>query len=746
MTYLRTALLCACGLFTPVAAEEGAITYEAGSGPGAGKHLVFLSGDEEYRSEEGLPMLAKILSRRHGFKCTVLFPTDPDGTINPDNAASLKGAEALDSADAIVMLLRFRAWPDSEMKHFTDAFERGVPIIALRTSTHAFRYPGDSKSQYKTFNDFGERVLGEEWVNHWGRHKQEATRGIIEPDARDDSLLRGVNEIFADSDVYEAYPPADVKILVRGQVLCGMNPTDPPAEYTKKRQTDKQEQGINDPMMPVAWTRLYKNEAGKTNRIFCTTMGAATDLQNAGLRRLIVNAVYWGLQLEVPGRADVEYVDEYHPSMYGFRGYRRGLKVSDHALGTVLPLGEAPVQPVPAKTRARQSEPAPPAAQAKGAQEPPEEWIEPATGHRVVRLSRAPGSASLYFHQNAYTAAGDKLLITTREGLSTIDLHTRKIEPVVEGRAAQVVVGKKTRQVFYTRGDTVYATHLDTRATRTIAKLPPEIRGGSGLAVNADETVLAGSYTEPRQRPASSTTPVQTKEAQEAPPQRPAGRVNLEARWALHLPMRLYTIEIATGAIKTFHPSTEWLNHVQFSPTDPTLLMFCHEGPWHKVDRIWTIRTDDTDVRKIHTRTMDMEIAGHEFFSADGKTIWYDLQTPKGKEFWLAGAVFESGETIRYKLERAHWSVHFNASPDGRLFAGDGGGPASVAAPGNGQWIYLYTLDKGALRVERLVDLAHHDYRLEPNVTFTPDGKWIVFRSNMHGPTHVYAVEVKKGS
>lgn len=365
------------------------------------------------------------------------------------------------------------------------------------------------------------------------------------------------------------------------------------------------------------------------------------------------------------------------------------------------------------------------------AEDPPTEWIEPATGHRVVRLSREPGTSSFYFHQNAYTEAGDKLVVSTPSGLATINLKTRTIEPVVEGRAGQVVVGKKSRQVYYTKGNSVFATHLDTRQTREIAQLPPEIRGGSGLAVNADETLLAGSYVE--------------RKADSPPAPRPVGRAgNLETRWAARLPMRLYTVNIKTGELKTFHPSNDWLNHVQCSPTDPSLIMFCHEGPWHKLDRIWTIRTDGADLKKIHAREMEMEIAGHEFFSADGKTIWYDLQTPKSKVFWLAGHSLATGEKVRYRVEREHWSVHFNASPNGKLFAGDGGGPRSVAAPGNGQWIYLFTPKGGALQAERLVDLAKHEYRLEPNVTFTPDGEWIVFRSNMHGPTHVYAVEVKK--
>lgn len=367
-----------------------------------------------------------------------------------------------------------------------------------------------------------------------------------------------------------------------------------------------------------------------------------------------------------------------------------------------------------------------PALAAPDDKEPPRQWIEPATGHRVVRLSQEGGTSSFYFHQNGFTAKGDKLVVGTRRGLGVLGWKTREIKPLVEGRVRGTVVGKKTRKVFYIRNDAVQETDLDSGKTREIVKLPEEMRGGSGLAVNADETLLGGSFVERGQRPPAGT-----------------GR-GLEARWAAHLPMRLFTIRIKDGDIKTFHPSTEWLNHVQFSPTDPTLMMFCHEGPWHKVERIWTIRTDGSAARKIHTRKIDMEIAGHEFFSPDGKTIWYDLQTPKGKEFWLAGCNLADGKTTKYRIERAAWSVHYNISPDGKLFAGDGGGPRSVAAPGNGQWIYLFTPHDGKLDAEKLVDLSKHDYKLEPNVFFSPDGQWIVFRSNMHGATHVYAVEVKK--
>ena len=334
--------LCLFALTTAVRGE-GWITYEAKDGPGRGKHIVLVAGDEEYRSEEGLPMLGKILSQRHGFTCTVLFPMDSDGTINPDRS-HLPGAAQLDSADAIIIGLRFRHWPDDQMKHFVDAYQRGIPIVGLRTSTHAFQYRRDHETVYREYNRFGENVLGEEWISHWGPNHRGATRGVIEPSAKGDPLMRGVTDIFGDSGAYEAHPTPDSKILVRGQVLKGMKPTDPPADYRKKRRSDNQEQGINDPMMAVAWTRTHTNPAGKQSRVFCTTMGAATDLKSEGLRRLIVNAVYWGFGMEVPSNADVRYVDAYEPSDYSFKGYRRGIKPADHALGKTLPAGQ-PVTP-----------------------------------------------------------------------------------------------------------------------------------------------------------------------------------------------------------------------------------------------------------------------------------------------------------------------------------------------------------------------------------------------------------------
>jgi len=328
-TLLTAASLLAMVQAALPAAEADWVNYPGGEGPGKGKHIVLLAGDEEYRSEDGLPMLGKILSQRHGFDCTVLFSVSAGGLIDPNAGASLSHPEALDEADAIVMLLRFRKWPDATMKRFDAAIRRGVPVIALRTSTHAFQLP--DASAFREYNSFGKRVLGEQWVNHWGAHKSEATRGIIEAANASDPVLRGVSGVFGNSDVYEAAPPADARILLRGQVLKGMNPGDGPAGYSKKR-ADGTEQPVNEPMMPVAWTREVNHAAGQTNRILCTTMGAATDLSNEGLRRLVVNGVFWGLGLEVPAKADVSTIGTYEPLLYGFDGYRKNVKPSSHNL------------------------------------------------------------------------------------------------------------------------------------------------------------------------------------------------------------------------------------------------------------------------------------------------------------------------------------------------------------------------------------------------------------------------------
>lgn len=335
MKLLPTLALSFAIAATVASADDQWITYEGKDGPGKGKHVVLLAGDEEYRSEEALPMLGKLLSQRHGFTCTVLFSINKEtGEIDPNTADNEPGIKALDKADLVITSLRFRHWPDEQMRHFADYVKAGKPVIGLRTSTHAFN---GIKGEFAPFNGFGKKVLGEGWVNHWGRHKSEATRGFVEARAKDDVLFRGVSDIFGDTDVYEAYPPDDAKILVRGFVLKGMKPADEPADYKKKRSTDKQEQGVNDPAMAVVWTRVNDNEFGKGNKILCTTLGSATDLQNEGLRRLVVNAAYSFTGLEVPAKANVEYMDAYKPLFYGFNGFRKGLKISDQALGKTLP-------------------------------------------------------------------------------------------------------------------------------------------------------------------------------------------------------------------------------------------------------------------------------------------------------------------------------------------------------------------------------------------------------------------------
>ena len=266
------------------------LVFEGPAGPGKGKHLVFLSGDEEYRSEEALPMMAQVMAKQ-GFKCTVLFSIGADGNVAPENQKSLAHSESLDSADALIMGLRFRNWDDTSMQRFEKALHRGTPIVALRTSTHAFKFPKDSKWAKYSFNaaadtgwkkGFGRHVLGESWVNHHGKHKIEGTRSKIEESNKDNSILNGVGTIFGTTDVYGANPPADSTILLRGEVTKTLQP-DSQAVKGKK----------NNPMQPIAWTRDYKNAAGKTNKILTTTMGAATDLTDENLRRLVVNGVYW---------------------------------------------------------------------------------------------------------------------------------------------------------------------------------------------------------------------------------------------------------------------------------------------------------------------------------------------------------------------------------------------------------------------------------------------------------------------
>lgn len=304
------------------------LTYTGSAGPGKGKHIVLLAGDEEYRSEEALPMLAKILATRHGFKCTVVLPINPaTGFIDPVVRTNLPGIEALDTADVCLMSLRFRELPDAQMKHFVDYWKRGKPFVALRTSTHAFNYDANKQSPYAKFDwrskewpgGFGQQVLGETWINHHGNHGKESSRGVVRTEAKASPILRGVEDVWGPTDVYGVtHLPKDAEILLWGQVLTGMRPTDPPLDGPK-----------NNPMMPLAWTRELKSESGATQKIFTTTMGASVDFESEGLRRLVVNACFWAAGLDAPAKADVTPVGDYKPTMFGFGKHKPGLKPKD---------------------------------------------------------------------------------------------------------------------------------------------------------------------------------------------------------------------------------------------------------------------------------------------------------------------------------------------------------------------------------------------------------------------------------
>jgi oligogalacturonide lyase len=400
----------------------------------------------------------------------------------------------------------------------------------------------------------------------------------------------------------------------------------------------------------------------------------------------------------------------------------------------------------------------------------PTDWVDPNTGHRVIRLSREDGSQSSYFHQNQYTPDGRKLVFTAPTGLYTVDLQTRAIEQIHAGRTGLLCVGRKTGLAYHlSRGDqgmALYAVDPNTREDKKIVDVP---RGISIANINCDETLAGGTFDLQRPQGFGGGRSGMPADANAAPG---AGRRGFRAgtrggpRPGFGSPntdrdMQLVTLDLKTGQVNKFNESHAWLNHVQFSPTDPQQMLYCHEGTWELMDRTWIIRTDGTGLTKVHPRTMNMEIEGHEFFSPDGQSILYDLQTPRSHVFWVGRYDIQTKKRTWYNLKQVEWSVHFNIAPDQTLFCGDGGGPNSVAAPENGPWVYLFRphlirpvtggasdpntlIRSGYFEAERLVNLARHNYSLEPNCQFTPDGKWIVFRSNMFGPSHVFEVEVAK--
>jgi len=323
-------LIAAASIAAPARGSDPWLVFDGSEGLGKGKHVVLVSGDEEYRSEEALPQLAKILATRHGFKCTVLFAIGKDGTIDPSRNDNIPGLEALRSADLLIIAARFRNLPDDQMKEVVVYVESGRPLIGMRTATHAFNLRGPTYARYSWTSKewpggFGRQVLGETWVSHHGDHGKESTRGIIAAGAKDHPIVRGIKDgdIWGPTDVYEAHPLGDCTPLVLGQVLSGMKPGDPPLAGKK-----------NDPMMPVAWIKTYTGLQGKTARVFTTTMGAATDLESEGLRRLLVNAAFWavGLEEKIPDHTDVSLVGEYRPLPFGFGAFKKGTKPEDYSI------------------------------------------------------------------------------------------------------------------------------------------------------------------------------------------------------------------------------------------------------------------------------------------------------------------------------------------------------------------------------------------------------------------------------
>lgn len=404
-------------------------------------------------------------------------------------------------------------------------------------------------------------------------------------------------------------------------------------------------------------------------------------------------------------------------------------------------------------------------ASAQTAAEPPTSWIDPDTGHRVFRLTREPGSSSFYFNDNSFTPDGREMVYNTRAGIAVLDLATRQGRLVVPGPARAIVVGHRTPTIYYTKRtadpqvSSLWCTNVDTGATRRIADLP---RRASVSAINADETLGGGTYIDGGAGAGGAFDGSARERAPAADGRQSPDKFKMMAqRLAARLPNSMFTIDLRTGRVAVILHNTDWLNHLQFSPTDPSLLMYCHEGPWQLVDRIWTIRADGTENAPVHHRIMEMEQYGHEWWSQDGKSIWYDLRMPEGVISYIAGRNLATGERTWLLVDREAWSIHYNSSPDGTLFCGDGADapPAWWATTAN-KWIYLFhpepvkndrtlgtnLIHGGRVRAERLVNMSKHIYMLEPNPFFTPDQKLVVFVSNMFGPNYVFGVEVARAA
>lgn len=378
-----------------------------------------------------------------------------------------------------------------------------------------------------------------------------------------------------------------------------------------------------------------------------------------------------------------------------------------------------------------------------GGQKMPMSWIDKDTNHKLIRMTQRDGnSASFYFHNNPFVSGPEGMRMVfygndkyQGDGagmqLFTVNLGDLKMTQLTEKslRKNGEIVGKTNHNVYYQVQDSVFSINIDTRKQELVYVFPADFEG-SITTLNADETLLGGARSTDAEKAILKANPEKHD--------------FFSKIYEAKLPRTLFTINLKTKELTKLFTDSAWLNHVQFSTTDPKLLMFCHEGPWHKVDRIWTIHLDTKQVKLMHKRTMDMEIAGHEWFSPDGKVIWYDLQQPRGGTFAVSGTNVTTGDEVKYSHERNQWSVHYTQSPDQKLFAGDGGDSTSVAKATDGKWINLFFPAGDHFNFERLVNMKFHQYKLEPNVHFSPDGKWIIFRANFEGFESVYAVEIAK--
>lgn len=386
-----------------------------------------------------------------------------------------------------------------------------------------------------------------------------------------------------------------------------------------------------------------------------------------------------------------------------------------------------------------------------GGQKMPDEWIDRDTRHKVIRLSRLEGNSNLsfYFHNNPfignrmvfYSSSKNDVTGVAKQEISSVnsrnkqlfllDLATLKAEQLTFHSSPMngEIVHRKSGDIYYQIKDSVYSVNAFTKKVRLVYVFPEDFKANI-TTVNADGTLLAGARADDKEK--------------ELFRQNPEKKDYFNIIYEAKLPRTLFTINVKTKELTKLYTDSAWLNHVQFSPVDPSFLMFCHEGPWHKVDRIWSIDINTKQVKLMHRRTMDMEIAGHEWISPDGKTIWFDLQLPRGQIFFVAGADIKTGKEKKYSLERDEWSIHFNTSPDQSMFAGDGGDPGQVAKAKDGQWIYLFKPGGERLVSKKLVNMKNHQYRLEPNVHFSPDARWVIFRANFEGIENVYAVEVQE--